>query len=91
MDEYQRAYSELLAHTSTDWAPWNVIPADHKWFARLAAGAVIAHTLIDIDPKYPRLDYEAKRALREARTQLEAEAPVGAAADPFKQEQRRRG
>ena len=90
-DEYQRAYSETLTHTSTDWAPWHVIPADHEWFARLAAGAVIAHTLIDIDPKYPLVDPEAKRTLRQDRTQLEAEAPAGAAPDPFKQEQSRTG
>ncbi len=88
-DDYQRAYSEILTHTSTDWAPWHVIPADHKWFARLAAGAVIAYTMIDIDPKYPLVDPKAKRALRQARAQLEAEAPVGAAPDPFKQEHSR--
>jgi len=38
-DEYEYAFfRELLAHTSTDWAPWHVIPADHKWFARLGGG-----------------------------------------------------
>src|SRR5450432_3086217 len=49
-DKYQHAYSAMLSHTSTQWAPWYVLPADHKWFARLCAAAVIAHTLIDIDP-----------------------------------------
>ena len=37
----------MLSHTSTEWAPWYVLPADHKWFSRLCAAAVIAQTLID--------------------------------------------
>ena len=40
-DDYQEAFSEMLSHTSTEWAPWYVIPADRKWFARIAAGAVL--------------------------------------------------
>jgi PPK2 family polyphosphate:nucleotide phosphotransferase len=72
-DDYQRAFSEMLTHTSTEWAPWHVIPADHKWFARLAAAAVIADTLIAIDPQYPTVDEAARRELAAARTQLEAE------------------
>lgn len=44
----------MLSATSTDWAPWYVIPADRKWFARICAAAVIAHTLIEIDPATPR-------------------------------------
>ncbi|HKC91670.1 MAG TPA: PPK2 family polyphosphate kinase, partial [Candidatus Limnocylindria bacterium] len=38
-NDYQRAFSAMLTHTSTEWAPWHVIPADHEWFARLAAAA----------------------------------------------------
>jgi PPK2 family polyphosphate:nucleotide phosphotransferase len=53
-DEYQQAFSEVLSHTSTEWAPWYVIPADRKWFARIGAGAVLVHTLREIDPRYPR-------------------------------------
>ena len=41
-DAYQDAFSEMFTHTSTEWAPWYVIPADRKWFARVAAAAVIA-------------------------------------------------
>ena len=54
-DDYQKAFSEMLSNTSTEWAPWHVIPADHKWYARLAAGAVIAQALMDINPRYPRV------------------------------------
>jgi hypothetical protein len=74
----------MFSHTSTAWAPWYVIPADRKWFARTAAAAVIAHALIEIDPQYPRLGDEALRDLEKAKLQLEAEAPSGAPADPFK-------
>ena len=82
-DDYQQAFSEMLTHTSTEWAPWYVIPADRKWFARIAAGAVIANTLIDIDPRYPTIDEEARANLKEIKKTLEAQAPPGAAADPF--------
>ncbi|HLH13553.1 MAG TPA: polyphosphate kinase 2 family protein [Solirubrobacteraceae bacterium] len=82
-DDYQRALSQMLSHTSTAWAPWHVIPADHKWFARIAAGAVIARTLIDIDPRYPVVSPAELRALEEAGAKLEAEAPAGEPADPF--------
>ena len=55
-DNYQVAFSEMLTHTSTQWAPWYVIPADRKWFARICVSAILAHTLMDIDPKYPVVD-----------------------------------
>src|SRR3954447_1770124 len=82
-DDYQDAFSRMLSATSTEHAPWYVIPADHKWFARICAGAVLAQTLIEIDPRYPEVDPETVRALGVARQELEAEAPEGAAADPF--------
>jgi Polyphosphate kinase 2 (PPK2) len=82
-DEYQKAFSEMLTNTSTEWAPWYVIPADRKWYARIAAGAVIANTLIDIYPRYPTIDSAAQEKLQEIKKTLEAQAPPGAAADPF--------
>src|SRR6266487_3430066 len=82
-DAYQQAFSEMFTHTSTEWAPWHVMPADRKWFARVAAAAVIANALIEIDPQYPKLGDDAIRDLQEAKRQLEAEAPDGAAPDPF--------
>ncbi|MGW2743953.1 polyphosphate kinase 2 family protein [Streptomyces sp. NPDC001450] len=82
-DDYQRAFSQMLSATSTDWAPWYVVPADHKWFARVCAAAVLAHTLIEIDPQYPRVSDETRRGLAEVRQELEREAPKGAAPDPY--------
>ena len=74
-DAYQQAFSEMLSHTSTAWAPWWVIPADRKWFARVAAAAVIGRTLAELDPHYPAPDADELRALEAAKAELEAEAP----------------
>ncbi len=60
-DDYQKAFSEMLSTTSTEWAPWYVIPADHKWFARICASAVIADALIKIDPQLPQGDARSAR------------------------------
>jgi hypothetical protein len=72
-DAYQDAYADVLSQTSTDDAPWFVIPADNKWFARVAAAAVIADALIDIDPRYPKLTPEEVAELQVARTELLSE------------------
>jgi PPK2 family polyphosphate:nucleotide phosphotransferase len=85
-DEYQDAFSHMLSATSTEWAPWYVIPADRKWFARICAGAVLANTLIEIDPQYPAVSEEARLQLLTVKGELEAEAPDGAAADPYEAE-----
>ena len=82
-DAYQKAFSEMLSNTSTEWAPWYVIPADRKWFARTAAAAVLADALIRIDPRYPVVAEEERKALAVTRLELLAEAPEGAAPDPF--------
>jgi PPK2 family polyphosphate:nucleotide phosphotransferase len=80
--KYQKAFSEMLSATSTPWAPWYVIPADRKWFARICAAAVIIHTLIELDPRYPVTSAEQRQQLLAARQQLEEQAPEGAAPDP---------
>jgi hypothetical protein len=82
-DDYQQAFSEMLSATSTPWAPWYVIPADRKWFARVCAAAVLAHTLIEIDPRYPAVTADRRQELLAVRRELEDEAPQGAPADPF--------
>ena len=82
-DDYQRSFSQMLSATSTQWAPWYVIPADRKWFARICAAAVLVHTLIEIDPQYPLVSAGKRDELMVVKGELEAEAPKGAAADPF--------
>lgn len=74
-DDYQKAYSEMLSNTSTEWAPWYVVPADTKWFARICVSAILAHTLMGIDPQFPVLDKAALAELATVRAKLEAEGP----------------
>jgi polyphosphate kinase 2 (PPK2 family) len=72
-DDYQRAFGKMLSHTNTEWAPWHVVPADHKWFARLATAAILAQTLMDIDPRYPQMDASIRHQLAGHRADLVAE------------------
>jgi PPK2 family polyphosphate:nucleotide phosphotransferase len=53
-DKYQEAYEVAINRCSTAWAPWYVIPADRKWYARWAIARVVRETLEAIDPKYPK-------------------------------------
>jgi PPK2 family polyphosphate:nucleotide phosphotransferase len=77
-DDYQKAFSEVLSNTSTPWAPWYVIPADDKPFARVAAAGVLAHTLTQINPQFPKVSVQAREALQTTRLELEAQGPAGA-------------
>jgi len=72
-DDYQHAFAEMLSNTSTSWAPWHVIPADHKWFMRIAVSAVILDALMDIDPQFPVPSGEDRSAMLAARAALLAE------------------
>ncbi len=78
-DKYQEAFAEMLGATSKKHAPWFVIPADDKPFARVAAAAVIANALIEIDPKYPKVSDEQRAALQQVRVELTGKAIDGAA------------
>ncbi|WP_165250413.1 polyphosphate kinase 2 family protein [Paludisphaera soli] len=72
-DDYMKAYQEAIAATSTEWAPWHVVPADHKWVARAIVAHTIAEALEDLDLKYPEVTPDKLAAIEEARAQLEAE------------------
>lgn len=72
-DEYMKAYEEMLSHTSTEWAPWYVIPADHKWFTRVAVADVIVKRLKALKCRYPVVSEDHKRELAKSRKVLEAE------------------
>jgi len=76
-DEYMRAYEEMIAHTSTEHAPWHVVPADHKWFARLVVADTIVATMEALHLEYPQIDEDKRKELEEARRRLEKEAPSG--------------
>jgi PPK2 family polyphosphate:nucleotide phosphotransferase len=72
-DDYQAAYEDMLNHTSTEHAPWYVVPADHKWFTRLAVGAVILQTLKGLKLAYPTVDETHQQELLKAKEMLENE------------------
>lgn len=72
-DKYMYAYEEVLAHTSTEYAPWYVIPADHKWFTRVAVSEIILSRLESLNLQYPVVSDEHKLELEEARIALESE------------------
>ncbi|MBP6704918.1 MAG: polyphosphate kinase 2 family protein [Vicinamibacteria bacterium] len=72
-DDYQRAYEDMLGSTSTTYAPWHIIPADHKWFARLAVADIIIDTLRSMKLHYPKISKETRAGLDAARQSLENE------------------
>jgi PPK2 family polyphosphate:nucleotide phosphotransferase len=72
-DEYQAAYADMLSHTSTAKAPWYVIPADRKWFMRVAASAAILDALVAIDPQYPKPTDAARAEMEKVKAELLAE------------------
>lgn len=69
-DEYQKAYEDAIQHTSSKHAPWYIIPADKKWYARLLISQIIVEVLQDIDPQYPELPEQTKQLLQQCREQL---------------------
>ncbi len=71
--QYQRAFNDMLSATSTRWAPWYVVPADHKWFSRLATAAVVVRRLRAINPCYPAAVPAAAGQMAQVRAELEAE------------------
>jgi PPK2 family polyphosphate:nucleotide phosphotransferase len=72
-DDYQEAYEDMIQHTATDYAPWYVVPADHKWFTRLVVAAAVTSILKHLHPSYPEVPEEEKVNLAKAKKQLLAE------------------
>jgi len=67
---YMRAYESMIRNTATDYAPWYVVPADHKWFTRLVVAEVIVDTLESLDLHYPKVSTAKRKELAAARTAL---------------------
>jgi PPK2 family polyphosphate:nucleotide phosphotransferase len=76
-DEFIKVYDDTIRHTATKHAPWYVIPADRKWFARLVAAAVLVERMEALDLQYPKLDEAQLIELKKAEATLleEAKAP----------------
>jgi polyphosphate kinase 2 (PPK2 family) len=72
-DSYRHAFEEMLTHTSTELAPWYIIPADHKWFTRVAVADVIVARLKALSLAYPYVSDEQRAQLLAERKQLAAE------------------
>ena len=73
-DAYLAAYEQVFEQTSTSWAPWYVVPADRKWFARIAVAAIIAQKLMEMDPQYPTVSEAQRQEMLACRQVLLAEA-----------------
>jgi PPK2 family polyphosphate:nucleotide phosphotransferase len=69
-DAYQRAYEEALSATSTPWAPWFVVPADHKYALRALVGGIIVDAIDQLDLRPPQLSPDQRRTLTQAKAEL---------------------
>jgi PPK2 family polyphosphate:nucleotide phosphotransferase len=75
---YMAVYQDIVRHTSAPVAPWFVVPADHKWFARVVIGSAIVSTLDALNLHFPRVDKDSKREFEAVRKALEHEGKGGA-------------
>ncbi|PTN09595.1 polyphosphate kinase 2 family protein [Mangrovibacterium marinum] len=72
-DDYQHAYEQAMRATSTEEAPWYIIPADNKWFTHVAIGNIIVETLQQMNIQMPEISSEEKDALKKAKKKLQNE------------------
>jgi PPK2 family polyphosphate:nucleotide phosphotransferase len=68
--KYQAAYQDVIRHTSTNLAPWHVVPADHKWFARVVIGSAIVAALEKLDLHFPKVDKAELSEFKQVRQAL---------------------
>jgi PPK2 family polyphosphate:nucleotide phosphotransferase len=71
--DYMSAYEEMLSHTSTEYAPWYVIPSDHKWYTRVAVGDILVKTLKSLALEYPTVTKAKDKEIQRAKRLLEKE------------------
>jgi PPK2 family polyphosphate:nucleotide phosphotransferase len=74
---YMAAYQDMIRHTSTKHAPWIVVPADHKWFARVVIGSAIVAALDSLDLHFPKVDKADRSEFAKVREALLAEEKGG--------------
>jgi PPK2 family polyphosphate:nucleotide phosphotransferase len=72
-DDYMRAFEEAISATNTEWAPWYIIPADHKWVSRALVANIIASTIKSLNLEFPKVDRDQRAELETARRILENE------------------
>jgi PPK2 family polyphosphate:nucleotide phosphotransferase len=83
-NRYQAVYQDIVRHTSTPLAPWHVVPADHKWFARVVIGSAILNALDGLDLRFPRADKASLQEFKQVRQALENEGKKGRTKGPAK-------
>lgn len=71
-DRYQDLYSEMIEETSTEKAPWYIVPADNKWFTRYVVSQIVLKAMKDIAPKFPEMSKEIKDQLEEFKKLIES-------------------
>lgn len=71
--DYMKAFEDVFNHTSTEWAPWYVVPGDKRWFARPAIAAIIARKLAKMDPQFPTISEDDRQKMLASREVLIAE------------------
>ena len=76
-DKYQAAYQDMVRNTSTPGAPWHVVPADHKWFARVVIGSTIVSALEKLDLQFPKVNAATLEEFKTVRAALENEGKGG--------------
>lgn len=72
-DEYLHAYEETFRYTSTAYAPWYIVPADNKWFARIVVATILADKLVEMDPQFPSVSEEDRQEMLKCRESLVTE------------------
>ena len=75
---YMAVYQDIVRHTSTSFAPWHVVPADHKWFARVVIGSAIVSALEELNLRFPRVDKDSLEEFAKVRKALESEGQSAA-------------
>lgn len=76
-DEYMHAYEQAVAATNTKWAPWNIVPADHKWVTRAIVARVLASTIEKFDLHYPEVTDAQRAEIEEGKRRLGEEGAKG--------------
>jgi len=69
-NDYMEVYEDMIRHTATEYAPWYVVPADHKWFTRIVVAAAIVDTLKSLNLSFPKVDAARRKEIQSARTAL---------------------
>jgi len=70
-DDYMKAYEDMINNTSTKWAPWCIIPADHKWLARSLVADMMTASILSLGIKFPAVNAQKLQAIKEAKRRLE--------------------